>query len=270
MSKITKGKLPVNARIDIDYTKSKPKVKFTYPKKDAVKQNLVGVHTLIIMLIGAIILYSPFFMWEESEPIKNCSTFINETNWEINSSINGKGLYLNGSYVNNIKIDCNNRTITIKQRTSWNRYNGEHEFYVKEQTETDYLLPVIIFSLGVLISMFLLNWIVTKILIRCKWYQKWLPVHNAKGKKKYIKFLPKDIEYNVAIIPYFSNVCMNYNAEGEFSKYLAKVSVRELQYFETDKKGKVKGKKKKDIFKWSAVFYFKQKPKNGFLEVIYK
>lgn len=47
------GKIPVNARITIDYKGDKPKIHFGYPNKDSVKQNRGGIFFLLSFLIVA-------------------------------------------------------------------------------------------------------------------------------------------------------------------------------------------------------------------------
>ena len=46
------GKLPVNARISIDYGGKEPKVKFSYPRKDVVDQNsgLIALALIFVFL----------------------------------------------------------------------------------------------------------------------------------------------------------------------------------------------------------------------------
>ncbi|KKK47934.1 hypothetical protein LCGC14_3150180 [marine sediment metagenome] len=57
------GKYTANARVDVDYSSGKPKIKFAYPgnnpKKDAIKQ---GGHTIPWIIIWIIIGLIPFYM----------------------------------------------------------------------------------------------------------------------------------------------------------------------------------------------------------------
>ncbi len=54
------GKLPVNARITIDYTKKKPKVKFGYPRKDAASQVILSLPTLLPAFFMAVFIMIGF------------------------------------------------------------------------------------------------------------------------------------------------------------------------------------------------------------------
>jgi len=67
-------------------------------------------------------------------------------------------------------------------------------------------------------------------------------------------------------IPSFSNVFLNYNAEGDFAKFLKEVEIKEYD-FEVIKKGILKKKKKKNDMDWYAVFRFSRIPKSGNFEI---
>ena len=80
---------------------------------------------------------------------------------------------------------------------------------------------------------------------------------------------PRDIVNNKFIIPNYSNVFLQYQASGEFSKYLQRVEILE---FPLKCRAYSKFKKKKfDVneYTWSAVFHFEQQPKEGKMNVIY-
>ena len=101
-------------------------------------------------------------------------------------------------------------------------------------------------------------------------YGKLIPRLNffmARSSMKYIMFEPKDVNDNKTVIPIFSNVYLDYKATEDFDKYLEKVEVLELpfSYWKGTKKGKPK--LEKNDYKFRAVFYFKDKPKTGNLEV---
>jgi len=70
------GTYPANARVDVDYSKGKPKIKFTYPnngdsaKKQAKKQNRVGPHTIILIIITICFIYYPLSHFATLEPIE--------------------------------------------------------------------------------------------------------------------------------------------------------------------------------------------------------
>lgn len=269
-----KGKVPCNARIDIDYTKKKPKIKFTYPKKNPVSQNIVGIHTYILLFIWFIFFMAiEFIILERDTKLNpsaiNCNPTINETNfyakYESSYDNSYNNFTINNSYLKGINIKCRDSEYNL----SFDNYNKLID-KAHGINHTDLYLQSSQFFFFILMG--IINYLLTKWIVKQKWYQDFNPKFQAWSLSKvkmYMKFLPKDVEYNVCIIPKFKNVEMNYNAEGEFSKYLERVSVREQQYYKV-KKGVVSKKLKKDIFTWSAIFYFKQKPKTGFLEVTYQ
>jgi len=76
------------------------------------------------------------------------------------------------------------------------------------------------------------------------------------------------IDSKVFEIPMFENVFLDYNATGEFSKYLKKVNITEhpLDYCKKNISGKTKNKHRQTSY-WKAKFIFSGIPKNGFLEV---
>lgn len=87
-------------------------------------------------------------------------------------------------------------------------------------------------------------------------------------RKNYMRISPKDIQGNKFILPHFSNVFLDYNAVGQMSAKLKKVQVLEYPYNYYIKKpnGKL-SKKKVNHFDFMAIFEFKSKPKNGYIDV---
>ena len=259
-----KGKIPVNARIDIDYSGQQPKIKFGYtgknPMKEAYKQNVVGVHTLIIA-IGVVMLWGVLFMsghFEITSP-KECDTLFIKN--------------YDDSYIKRVNFICDtgNYSVYFKQFYSLEELStqGFHFDYRTLQKGYTFLF-LITFSLFVTLF-FLVNRLVTLILINNKTYIQKHPINMAGGKnrkKKYYRYGPKDLLENVIVIPYFSNVELDYKTTGEFSKYLEHIKVRERRYYDY-RKGK-KGKLQVKNYDWHTVFIFKKKPTTGYLEVIYQ
>ena len=87
-------------------------------------------------------------------------------------------------------------------------------------------------------------------------------------RKRYMRIAPKDIQGNKFILPHYSNVFLDYNAVGQMSAKLKKVQVLEYPYNYYIKKpnGKL-SKKKVNHFDFMAIFEFKSKPKNGYIDV---
>ena len=87
-------------------------------------------------------------------------------------------------------------------------------------------------------------------------------------RKKYIRIAPKDIQGNKFILPHYSNVFLDYNAIGQMSNKLKKVYVLEYPYNYYIKRpnGKL-SKKKVNHYDFMAIFEFKSKPKNGYIDI---
>jgi hypothetical protein len=280
-------KIPCNARIDIDYTEGKPKIKIGYtsknPKKDAYDQNRIGIQFIIIFLIifGIPFTLLDFIDFSASYPT-SCNVTLNEyhSNWKTdvykNINRNESNYTINNSYdsITGANFTCNNGNYSVYFKTDYLLEDLNNKgFYYKDYNNIDITLELLIiaFFIDLLVLTFFVNNLVTKILIKQKWYQKWLPKYmagNKNRKKKYYKFNKEDVIDNVIIIPDFKNVELIYNTKGDFSKQLIKIKIREHRHREY-KKQKV-GKLKVNNYKWYALFFFKQKPKDGFLEVIYQ
>lgn len=71
--------------------------------------------------------------------------------------------------------------------------------------------------------------------------------------------------YEIAL---FHNIYLEYNAEGEFSKYLRRIEIREQTFIkESFSRFRHKKKEREGIGYWKATFYFKDVPKTGKLTV---
>ena len=281
------GTWPANARVDVDYSKKKPKIKFTYPengdsaKKQAKKQNRFGPHTIILLIIMVGFMYYPYFIngfeADLSYP-EECNVSLDEhyLNMSWYTDVDGKNITVNKykRWVGGANFTCDNKTYLVKfldgDMDGYGKFEG---FYNADIHTREFLMIILQFGLLPFIMFFILNRLVTNFLIKQRWYQKWLPKHQAEGwlkrkKKKYIKFTPEDVENNMVEIPLFSNVELDYKTDGDFSDKLERIKIREHQYHKY-KRGKV-GKKKVKLGDWYARFYFKDKPENGYLEVIFQ
>jgi len=276
------GKAPANARVDINYSGKTPKIKFSYPKtgkspeKQAFRQNLFGLHWYIILIIMLGFFYAPMYMQTKtvnypSECNVTLDKYFYNKHVDLETSIKNYSYNINRSYVYGANITCDNKTYKIKFNTKeliGERYIG---FY-NDDNNLNKSLYLSLYRLIIIIVGMLSCIFSTKYLIKQKWYQKWYPKHSAEGffakSKKYIKFTNKDIENNMVEIPLFSNVELDYKTNGDFSNKLERIKIREHQYNKY-RKGKV-GKKVVKEYKWYARFYFKDKPKNGYLEVIFQ
>lgn len=282
------GKIPANARVDVDYSQGKPKIKFTYtsknPKKDALRQNYFNswiFYTIILIwLVGLMILTRPIIPIEYP---KYCQAQFDQNfiNISTNIEVLSNGKFSNASsnviknYISGGNITCNDRIYTFNfPKKSSLSYYPTGEIYL---LNNDKYRPLKITGLGIAflidisLILILINSLVIKWLVKQEWYKKWLPKHQAGGKNKrkyYYKFKSNDVLDNVIIIPKFRNVELVYKTNGDFSKKLTKIKIREYRSHKY-RKGKI-GKLKVDNYTWYAIFYFKEKPKNGYMEVIYQ
>lgn len=284
------GKFPCNCRVDVDYTGKKPKIKFGYankhPKKDAVRQ---AGNMSILFFIWGIIGILPFFYFflggmEINSYPEECGN-ITFDSFNYNKSVTYTGDMKNYSFNRSYKrvygfnITCDNVTHQINYFT-----NGD--FMIKPHFSEDgyksNLSPLILIGMAFLwlyislIPAIYINRKITRWLITKKWYQRWLPKANADGvlfkrrKKKYRKFYSKDVLSKIIIIPEFANVELDYKTNGDFSKYLERITIREYKEQKIKVRSRKTSKLKVDVFKWYAIFYFKEEPKDGFMEVIYQ
>jgi len=272
------GKLPVNARITIDYEKKKPKIKFSYPRKDVVEQNYKLIFLGLVYLLFFLLVYFqshgyPFIEYEKTYP-SNCSI----------------KQHFNGSVIKNISLKCNNGIskdliFTQHYRTKNKYFNyitsiassGFSGVYLNRneipamQKIISLILLIVTFLTLVLLIPFIASRPITKLLVNCGWFKKKIPKINAAISGRSYKAIFKKIPENRIIeIPLFENVKLNYNATEDFSKYLKKVEIKEHPFNRVlIKKGKIK-KRRKNIGLWYARFYFSQSAKNGKLEVVFK
>ena len=275
------GKIPCNARVDIDYTGKKPKIKFGYtsknPKKDVLKQHYYNFPLLILLVLLWVFpyLFMQVYIVNSSYP-SNCSVVFDEhyINMSWYTDVDGKNHTFNNykKWVSGMNITCDNNTIEY----SFNKHHSLDEKASVFKPKNNYHLKftlIFVFYLFVIAPLLIhfINKLVIKWLLKQKWYVKSFPERQAKGKiKKYYKFKPKDVLENVIIIPKFNNVVLDYKTKGDFSKYLEKIKIREYRWRKINTKKNKISKEEVDNYKWYAIFYFKQKPKTGYLEVIYK
>ena len=113
------GKVPANARADINYTGKKPKIKFAYPPgkngknnpmKDARKQQSIGIHTFIIFL-GLMTIFALYSTEQNSYP-ESCNVTLDEgyVNLSMNLESSEKNVSTNAytSWVNGATFNCSN------------------------------------------------------------------------------------------------------------------------------------------------------------------
>ena len=256
------GNETCNARININYKGVKPKVKFSYPDKpnqfhgSMFAYIFIGWFLIYITLgVGATMLTA----WNNEYTVyhnptvqkySKCAEFY-ETNYE--------------KVVSNVctRIALNKTQVYPK----YTRIFIEDQFRVIEDYYPRW--NGLIWLLGLLIPPFLIY-----LPFRRQWKNVYPVFQGWLSSKKFMKFQPKDvIERDGKIlceVPLFNNVLLNYTATKQFSKYLEFFEIEEYKFSYKDRKKKGNRKMKVNEWIWYARFYFKQKPKTGKLEVIFK
>lgn len=266
------GKLPVNARISIDYEKEKPKIKFSYPRKDIITQNYELVFLILAFLFLACYFYFKFFGFPFVDYYNVYPTFCNTT---INN---------NGTVIKNITLACDNEIksniLFTDHRRAKNKYfnyifSEFNSFYIDSSNSTieeiiSVLSPVFLLVFIIFFSL-LLSKPITRLLVKCSWFKRKVPKINGVINGRCHKAIFKKVPENLIIeIPLFNNIKMNYMASKEFSKYLKKVEIKEHPFNSVLVRRRKIKKKKKNIRYWYARFYFTQQAKTGKLEVLFK
>lgn len=248
------GKNPQNARININYSGKKPKVNFSYPidKKNSRTRGSMGYYFFMGWLLLAAIyliiasLSYPAYSYEKDLPYESIENY-----------------------------NISNKQEFLKYYLQEERFEYKYELYNK----TEWELVKDIFSsddvLKYLIIFF--GWAVIYYPFKKKWDSLYPDFQALTSFKKYRKFTTKDIQkkdnrYFVEL-PVFNNVVCDFKAKKDFSKYLEEFDIREHNFKYLNKR-KCKKTKKKKRFKNEYIFYarwyFKNKPKKGELEVIFK
>jgi hypothetical protein len=288
------GKLPINARITIDYSKKKPKITFGYI---AAKQQRSLNYMNIFSMIPTIIIIS-LGLWL-------CTNYTHS--WETAPLIGICGFYEQHSLGNNTvsayNITCGEKSYLVKYKQGKGfSIFGTAEGFSTDKTTASQVSSwnfidttgkpwYIIFFVGILILLFafgamfgtmalifgmsyFFGWSFQYIPYINKKVNRWIPEVNKKmTSARYSAIFKKCPEDKVIEIPLFHNVFLDYDTQGEFSKYLQRVEIREHPFAMLAKKSvfgrrqKQKYKKKKNIFLWKAIFIFKEVPKRGQLEV---
>lgn len=272
MRKEKHGKLPVNARISIDYSGKNPKVKFGYPKgQDHIKMNqhLVLLPLMLLFFVAYFFLFNPQLSPFEKQDIypTNCS-FIESKD---------------GTAISNITFKCDNGIYKILDFSqSYNRFKNKNLAILSIPPDSGFLISdpeggdlvtllqmafLFFFIFGIPI---LLTNPIAKVVLKSKKLQRKIPDINkalqGRGYKAIFRKVPDALFIE---IPLFKNIYLDYYAEKDFSRYLTKMEIKEHPFWKM-LSSKNKKKRKRNIGLWYARFYFKEKPKTGKLEVLFK
>ena len=93
------------------------------------------------------------------------------------------------------------------------------------------------------------------------------------GRIKSKTFTKDDIDDKKVVIPSFSNVYLDYDANEDFEKYLDKVEILEIPFDYLRKSilfPFLKAKREKNDFDFRAVFYFSDTPLKGSLQTKFR
>lgn len=284
------GKIPINARITVDYSKEKPKISFGYIAKkqqqDLIYSNPFSLLLTMITLLMILALVHWYPNSDKSPLIGTCGIYEQH--------------YLNSSKVLAYNISCGEKSYLLEYRKGTGLYPfGTRAGFYMDKTSNVYLswltdskplyleiiinIAVLITAFGtiflILFGVFGLTYVYGLILSKIPYVNKQVNKHTPELAKKmawprYIATFTECPQDKIIELPLFHNIFMDYEASKEFSKYLQRVEIREHPFSKLSRKSgffkrrqKLKYKKKHNISLWKARFIFKEVPKTGKLEV---
>jgi Na+-transporting methylmalonyl-CoA/oxaloacetate decarboxylase gamma subunit len=287
MTKIERiGKLPVNSRIFIDYTKKPPQIDFGYPDPDTKVVRRSDVTFLIAMFFaGLMILVLVVFFMLYIQPILYPN--IGPSNTVVNQAFIKDFQY----YTNGIPNGTHFGFDALLVNYTWNNKVRYAEIELSQEgslfpvpyfTENAHLsmnrtLFITVQGVGLMIIFIILTILNTfwvgKVFRDTNWGHRKFPELNKKlhDAKYSAEFFPQDFPANNIIeIPLFKNMYMDYEATGDFAEHLQKISIIEHPFFRHVKKGLPFRKrkniiKKPNVYLWKCIVEFKDKPKDGSL-----
>jgi hypothetical protein len=263
MTKITKkGDTAMNARIKIDYSKSKPDIRFSFPNK---RTQFSASYYSWLRLFTMFLIFIFFIGYELGSLIWGYSLFYGD---------NMLDRTVQPSALEEFTL-CANKYL-IKNQTDYHIVRTE---LCKPKQENIFVnMNSLYFMIAIFISFYLIPLIIY-LPFRKFWNNKYPATEAFFSTKKYRTFTKKDIKENengiYIELPVFKNVVCNFEATKDFSKYMKEFEIEEYKFHYNSKKKIKIGKKRKKFYKvnewiWYARWYFKQRPLKGKLEVIYK
>jgi hypothetical protein len=273
--KIKFGKIPVNARVNIDYTGKEPKVKFGYPSKNAVEQNYELVFPFVIIIMFAVFLLINYYGLPFIETHEKFPSSCEFTNFYEDNLIKNVSFFCDNGLNKTIKFTEQVRYINpyLKDFIEFGEVDG-YEVVDKKYSVKTNAVAALLFLSAIVFFVFVLPALlakpITKILVKNKLFQEKIPdIQKVLSGRGYLAVFKKVPDNLIIEIPLFRNVQLDYHATKEFSKHLLKVEIREHPFWRVIKK-KGRLKKKRNVTYWYAKFYFKEKPRSGKLEVLFK
>jgi len=240
------GGTPLNARIKIDYSGKKPKVKFSFPKRSEQTEGSMFKYIIIFWFLfncPAILILSLGNTESISNPYASTSSEFKE---EYNFSNYSEFII----FIENEKVL--EEVFGKINRSTFEKIFGEIQY-----------LELLLFLQLFIIPCFIY------FPFKKKWKKVYPDFQALIARKKVTSFNKKDIKIDgegkyYCEIPLFSNILLDYNATGEFSKYLRFFEIREHNFKYLNRKKSV------NEWLWYAKFYFTDKPTIGKLEVKFK
>lgn len=239
------GDRPQNARIKIDYSKSdkKPKVSFRYPVS---RKNSKSIGSVLIYIF---ICWNVFFTLPFLFGVDIAGFFYN----------------LNDTSTIQIFVECAARNSNI----TLTNYTYMEEELCDDPFDWKFSIFIMIIGLFSCIGMPSIIYFPFK----KRWDKLYPDIQAFLVAKKHKRFSSEDLlrnkkgEYYIEL-PVFDNIVCDFKATKDFSKYLNLFEIEEYKFNYLLRRGKKK--KRKNEFIWYARWYFKQQPKSGILEVIFK
>jgi hypothetical protein len=245
------GNTSMNARINIDYTKEKPSVKFSYPNSKKQFKGSMLPYLICVSYMLCIII----FQIAELYPI----------NAEVEVGWGNTNKFLICVVNNSENTEMmNNYTLMYNTCYPQGKLTKEDEALLRRV----FFLGPIIFSLLIYYP-FKKKWM--------KFYPKFNSFISSKGK--YIVFTGEDVRFDefkktyYCEVPQFKNVLIDYETSKDFSRLLTNFEIKEHKFksvYASSLKKAERKKKKVNEWDWYARFYFSDKPINGELKVLYK
>lgn len=272
------GRLPVNSRIFIDYTKIPPQIDFEYPdtrKSNIRRGDITYFFSMVTSIIILLIMLGGYTFWIQPWLYPS----IDDTEIQVNQIVISDFEYPNGTHYgfNSILVNYtwNNKTQKASLDLTTQGIIILKPYFYDKINSFRYYLPVILegislFALFIILTILNSYWI-AKLFTDTSWGNKKFPELNKKlhDKRYSAEFFPEDFPQNgnTIEIPLFKNMYMDYEATEDFSKYLEKISIIEHPFNRFIKKGIFRKKelKEKNISLWKTVFQFKEgiRPKTG-------
>lgn len=240
------------ARVNVNYKNQKPEVKFSFPgEKEPGNAVFYSFIISFFILVGIQLIYYGV--------VSINTTYFGEGGYK-NAQFNQCTSYYNSHYKEIIKNTCTTINNTNSLVSSFYYFKGQDTYYFLKQI-LFYQVPVFLVLWWIIFFYFgkALNKNEPRMQIKFgkKFERHYSAIFTEVPKTKYIE------------IPLFKNVWLDYNATGDFSKYLKEVDIREHPFTAVSHLGRKKADSP-NTYLWRARFYFSRIPKNGQLEVEFK